>query len=73
MSSAARSIGVPILVGTVQEVPGRPDQVANVGLAWDPVTGPGQAYVKQHPVPFGEFLPLRPCYPASSPDSTGSP
>jgi apolipoprotein N-acyltransferase len=60
VSSAARSIGVPILVGTVQEVPGRPDQVANVGLVWDPVTGPGQAYVKQHPVPFGEFLPLRP-------------
>jgi apolipoprotein N-acyltransferase len=60
VSSAARSIGVPILVGTVQEVPGRPDRVANVGLVWDPVTGPGQAYVKQHPVPFGEFLPLRP-------------
>lgn len=60
VESAARSIDAPILVGTVQEVPGRPDQVANVGLVWDPVRGPVDLYVKQHPVPFGEYLPLRP-------------
>ncbi len=59
VDSAAQAIGVPILVGTVQEVPGQPDRVANVGLVWDPVDGPTDAYVKQHPVPFGEFLPMR--------------
>jgi len=60
VDSAASSIGAPILVGTVQEVPGQPDRVANVGLVWDPRLGPTDAYIKQHPVPFGEFLPLRP-------------
>jgi apolipoprotein N-acyltransferase len=44
----------------VQQVPGQPDRVANVGLVWDPEAGPVDAYIKQHPVPFGEFLPLRP-------------
>ncbi|MCU0295456.1 MAG: apolipoprotein N-acyltransferase [Candidatus Nanopelagicales bacterium] len=60
VDSAARAIDAPILVGTVQEVPGQPDRVANVGLVWDPVQGPTDAYIKQHPVPFGEFLPMRP-------------
>lgn len=60
VQASAESIGVPILVGTVQEVPGHPDQVANVGLVWDPESGPTDSYIKQHPVPFGEFLPLRP-------------
>lgn len=59
VESAADSIDAPILVGTLQEVPGRPDHVANVGLVWDPVLGPVDVYVKQHPVPFGEYLPLR--------------
>lgn len=59
VSAAAEAIDVPILVGTVQQVPGQPDRVANVGLVWDPVLGPTDAYVKQHPVPFGEFLPFR--------------
>lgn len=60
VSAAASAIAVPILVGTVQQVPGRPDRVANVGLVWDPEDGPTDAYIKQHPVPFGEFLPFRP-------------
>lgn len=60
VESAAAAVGVPILVGTVQDVPGQPDRVANVGLVWEPGEGPTDAYIKQHPVPFGEFLPLRP-------------
>jgi apolipoprotein N-acyltransferase len=59
VTAAADAIDAPILVGTVQQVPGQPDRVANVGLVWDPQTGPTDAYIKQHPVPFGEFLPFR--------------
>jgi apolipoprotein N-acyltransferase len=54
---AARAVGVPILVGAVLEGPG--DDVRNASIVWDPVTGPGQTYVKRHPVPFGEYIPLR--------------
>ncbi len=58
VDSAAVAIDAPILVGTVRSV--GPDRAANVGVVWDPVAGPTDAYVKQHPVPFGEFLPMRP-------------
>jgi apolipoprotein N-acyltransferase len=30
-----------------------------MGIVWDPVTGPGQTYIKRHPVPFGEYMPMR--------------
>jgi apolipoprotein N-acyltransferase len=33
--------------------------VSNTGIVWDPVTGPGERYVKRHPVPFGEYIPMR--------------
>ena len=55
---AASAIGVPILVGAVLNGPG-PDSVRNVGLLWDPDTGPGQVYTKRHPVPFAEYIPAR--------------
>lgn len=55
---AADAIGVPILVGAVLEV--SPTTVANAGIVWDPQTGPGQTYIKQRPVPFGEYVPFRP-------------
>jgi apolipoprotein N-acyltransferase len=54
---AARAIGVPILVGAVLEGPG--DKLRNAGIVWDPATGPGAMYVKQHPVPFAEYVPMR--------------
>jgi apolipoprotein N-acyltransferase len=48
---------VPILVGAI--VDGGPDQVLNQGIVWDPATGAGERYTKWHPVPFGEYIPLR--------------
>jgi len=58
ISSAARAIGRPILIGAVLGGPGR--YIRNVGLVWDPRSGPGESYVKRHPVPFGEYVPARP-------------
>jgi apolipoprotein N-acyltransferase len=58
ITTAARTIGVPILVGAVVQGP-RPSTLYNMGIVWDPVTGPGQTYIKRHPVPFGEYMPMR--------------
>jgi apolipoprotein N-acyltransferase len=58
INRAADAIGVPILVGTLLEGPG--DHVRNVSIVWRPGTGPSSPfYVKQHPVPFAEYIPLR--------------
>jgi apolipoprotein N-acyltransferase len=59
ITAAAQLVGAPILLGAVVEVPGRPDQVRNTAVLWDPVTGPRSLYVKQRPVPFGEYIPFR--------------
>ena len=62
---AARAIDAPVLVGGVVVNPAdppaddHPGTILNVSLVWDPVTGPGESYVKRHPVPFGEYLPFR--------------
>ena len=57
IDAAVKDVGVPVLVGAVLEGPG--DKVSNAGIVWDPVTGPGERYVKRHPVPFGEYIPFR--------------
>jgi apolipoprotein N-acyltransferase len=57
ITRAARAIGAPILVGAVVDGPGR--YISNTGIVWDPVTGPGDTYVKQHPVPLAEYVPAR--------------
>lgn len=54
---AVHAVGVPVLVGTLMPAPH--NKLDNVGLVWSPTTGPGARYVKRHPVPFGEYIPLR--------------
>ncbi|HEY0167572.1 MAG TPA: apolipoprotein N-acyltransferase [Jatrophihabitans sp.] len=59
---AVDAVGVPILVGALIDGPG-PTHVSNAGIVWMPsdsaAPGPGQRYVKRHPVPYGEYIPLR--------------
>ncbi len=59
IDSAALAINAPILVGAVLRGPG-PNDARNAGIVWLPGSGPGEMYLKRHPVPFAEYLPLRP-------------
>ncbi|MGZ4550677.1 MAG: apolipoprotein N-acyltransferase [Blastococcus sp.] len=54
---AAAGIRAPILVGAVVDGPG--NTLRNTAIVWDPTTGPGQTYVKRHPVPLAEYVPAR--------------
>jgi apolipoprotein N-acyltransferase len=56
---AARTIKAPILVGGVLRGPGA-NESRNAGIVWSPETGAGEMYLKRHPVPFAEYLPMRP-------------
>jgi len=59
LSQASASVARPLLVGAVLQGPGQ-GHVRNTGLLWGPTGWLGQIYVKQHPVPFAEYLPGRP-------------
>ncbi|HEX6684774.1 MAG TPA: apolipoprotein N-acyltransferase [Candidatus Limnocylindrales bacterium] len=59
IDEAARAINAPILVGAVLRGPGE-NESRNAGIVWLPGTGDDQMYLKRHPVPFAEYLPLRP-------------
>jgi apolipoprotein N-acyltransferase len=66
ISAAAAAIGAPILVGAVLEGP--PGHVRNASLVWPPGRAePADIYVKRHPVPFAEYIPLRRLARAVSP------
>jgi apolipoprotein N-acyltransferase len=57
IQQAVRDVGAPVLVGAVI-VRGDGQHLENRGIVWDPRQGPGDHYVKRHPVPFGEYLPV---------------
>jgi apolipoprotein N-acyltransferase len=61
ITQAAISIGAPILIGAVLEGPGA--NARNAAIVWTPdggpQSGPHGMYVKRHPVPFAEYVPLR--------------
>ena len=57
ISEVVDLIGVPVLVGAV--VAASPTTLHNIGIVWEPGEGPTDTYIKQHPVPFGEYLPGR--------------
>ncbi|NKZ09300.1 apolipoprotein N-acyltransferase [Actinomadura latina] len=58
IDGAVRDVGVPVLVGALTDTPDG-EKVENRGIVWNPGSGPGDYYVKRHPVPFGEYLPFR--------------
>ncbi|MGY2003757.1 apolipoprotein N-acyltransferase [Blastococcus sp. SYSU DS1024] len=54
---AADAVGAPVLVGAVVNGPG--EFISNTAIVWSPEGGPGDTYVKRHPVPFAEYVPAR--------------
>ena len=57
ITEAVDAVQVPIVVGSLLEEP-YPD-VSNVSLLYVPGQGITARYVKQHPVPFAEYIPSR--------------
>jgi apolipoprotein N-acyltransferase len=61
IAEAAKAIHAPILVGTVLDVPGRPEETpeyTNTVIVWNPGTGPADRHDKEIVQPFGEYLPM---------------
>jgi apolipoprotein N-acyltransferase len=63
VQDAARTVGAPILLGTQRYVdaPGGqgPRTRYNELILWEPDGPTDLVYAKQHPVPFGEYMPHR--------------
>lgn len=56
--SASTALGAPLLVGAMVDGPDE-RTVLNQGIVWTPGRGAGERYTKQHPVPYGEYIPFR--------------
>ncbi|MHB1065522.1 MAG: apolipoprotein N-acyltransferase [Georgenia sp.] len=61
VDAAARAVDAPILLGTQRfiEQPGETRTRYNDYILWQPGEGSAASYTKQHPVPFGEYMPYR--------------
>jgi apolipoprotein N-acyltransferase len=57
LDAASTAVGAPILVGA-QEFPETGGRY-NVSLLWQAGNGVIARYAKQHPAPFGEYIPMR--------------
>lgn len=57
IDAAVRDVGVPVLVGAAVDT-GDGEHAENRGIVWSPASGPGAYYVKRHPLPFGEYIPI---------------
>lgn len=57
ISQVTDQVGAPVLVGAVVDGPGK--YLSNTAIVWKPGVGPTQRYVKRHPAPFGEYIPMR--------------
>ncbi len=58
VEAAAQTAGAPLLLGT-QRFPTGQDIRYNEMVLWQAGQGASAAYAKQHPVPFGEYVPYR--------------
>jgi apolipoprotein N-acyltransferase len=58
IGDAARAIGAPLLMGAVVGDRGESGWF-NRAMVWSAAGVPGRYYDKIHPVPFGEYIPLR--------------
>ncbi len=55
---AATAVGAPVVLGAQRFPDGRPIRYNEI-VVWGAGTGVTDTYAKQHPVPFGEYVPYR--------------